>query len=336
MTAAAEDSLPAEVVRAFYPDGLARVRLLAGGMINATYLTTDHGGNRAITQRLHEIFSPVIMFDLEVVSEHMRNDGLEAARILPTQSGDFYATDVEGKVWRSFTYLENDPAPDEYDLETLMAMGGLVARLHRSFNSLRYTPRFTIPHFHDTEYYAGRLEQTIPAMPDEETHEKSQAILSAYQGAPELPDLGTQLIHGDPRTQNMLFREGKPFTLVDLDTVMRGSPWIDIGDFLRGLAHDAVTAGSPDPAKDIPYASEGYRCESGTDIDKPDFHRAAIAAARLITLELGMRFMLDIVDDNYFEWDQARYSSRRDNHMAQVGKQWQIYQGLQAPEQSGE
>ncbi len=333
MSASPELALPPEISEAFYPDGFASVTVLGGGMINATYLTTDEAGNRAITQRLHDIFHPIIMEDLAVVSEHMRRDGLEAAHIIPTQAGELYATDGAGKAWRSFTYIENDPAPPSYDAATLVVMGGLLARMHRSFRGLNYTPKFSIPHFHDTGYYAEQLEARINAMPDAETHDTSRIILEAYQGVPELPDLGRQLIHGDPRTQNMLFRRGLPFTFVDLDSVMPGSPWVDIGDFLRGLAHDAVAADSPEPAKDLPDAIEGYRVESGTDIGKADFHKAANAAARLITLELGMRFMVDIVNDDYFEWDQEIFASRRDNHMSQVGRQLQVHDGLLAAQQ---
>jgi thiamine kinase-like enzyme len=327
-----EATLPPEVAESFYPKGLDKIQLLGGGMINATYLTIDQEGNKAITQRLHEIFDPVLMEDLVVVTQHMREDDLEAPSIVKTVTGDLFATDQEGKVWRSFTYIQNDPAPAHYDRETLVAMGGLLARLHRSFGKLDYIPRFRIPHFHETDYYAAQLEARIDMMPDEATSLVSRTILTEYQGVPELPDLGIQLIHADPRTQNMLFRDGKPFTFVDLDTVMEGSPWIDIGDFLRALTHDAVVADSPDLADNLTYAIDGYRLGAGSGMGRDEFHRSALAAARLITLELGMRFMADIVNDNYFEWDQQRFPSRQANHMSQVGRQLVVHQALLAAE----
>lgn len=332
MISAPEVALPAEVTDLFYPDGLEMVRLLAGGMINATFMTTDHFGNKAITQRLHDIFDPVIMEDLAVVSEHMRQNGLEAALIIPTKAGKLHALDGAGKAWRSFTYIENDPAPEHYDQETLVAMGSLLARMHRSFSTLDYKPKFSIPHFHETDYYAAQLEARLDRMPDEETSMTGQTLLDEYQGVPELPDLGVQLIHADPRTQNMLFRGGKPFTFVDLDTVMEGSPWIDIGDFLRALAHDAVAADTPDPTHSLTYAVDGYRLGMAAEFGRDEFHRSALAAARLLTLEVSMRFMADIVNDNYFEWDRQKFPSRQANHMSQVSRQLVVYQALFAAE----
>jgi hypothetical protein len=42
-----------------------------------------------------------------------------------------------------------------------------------------------------------------------------------------------------------------------------------------------------------------------------------------MTLELGMRFLLDWFEDCYWNWDPQRYPSRKAHHLARC--QWQIH-----------
>jgi hypothetical protein len=48
------------------------------------------------------------------------------------------------------------------------------------------------------------------------------------------------------------------------------------------------------------------------------------AAGKLIAVELGMRFLNDIVTADYFTWNETRYQSRRDNHFAKATEQSEI------------
>lgn len=330
-----EIAIPSEVLSAYYgPDEEASGSLLSGGEIHATYLVESSGrsNRKAILQQLGSMFGKAMLEDYGVVTEYLGQQGWEVPELIPTQGGEPFTEDNDGNLWRLTTFIKSDGYPVEREVDPdggfYEDVGAILARFHETLKSLDYQPQFKIEHFHETDYYAARLKEVAAQLSPDDA-ERAQELLKAHKNLPKLPgNDGGQLIHGDPRTDNILFREGKPFTYIDLDTTMLGSVWLDIGDLLRSLAEDSMKrAGSVDIAQ-LRAVTEGYRSVSASETDPDEFFGWSVAAMQQIALELGMRYMIDIVEDYYFTWDTAKFSSRRESHLARVAEQLQIYQSV--------
>jgi Ser/Thr protein kinase RdoA (MazF antagonist) len=224
------------------------------------------------------------------------------------------------------SFIDSDPhRPARLNPDDYAKVGGLLGRLHISLAKFDYRPEYGIPHFHDTPFYAARMQEVAAELPDDATKRLATDMLNALAELPDMPMDTPQLIHGDPQTSNILFKDGQPFTFIDFDTVMSASIWIDLGDMLRSLAEDAVEGGGEFPSSMLRAVCDGYRKAAAPDVTADEFYTWSLAALQKIALELGMRFLTDVVDDEYFEYDKSRFASRLESNLHRSGVQWQLY-----------
>lgn len=316
--------IPPDVLGNYFGGQKVDASLLGRGEINATYLIRS-SGKKFILQRLSPIFSEKVIEDFDAVTGYLETDGWEVPRMVPAKNGHPYYRDNHKGLWRLMTYIGSDndmPGADAVE-RTFHEYGALLGKLHASLAKFDYRPQFKIPHFHDTVYYAGRLKKVMDELPRNDQPIAGR-ILAAYDNLPELPAWTEQLLHGDPRTDNMLFRGGEPFTYIDFDTVMFGQVWVDLGDLLRSLAEDQQAKyGSVDASK-LGEVIEGYRQAAHSQTDPDQFRRWGMAAMQTIALELAMRYMIDVVEDYYFSWNAEKFASRRQSHLSRAQEQLRI------------
>lgn len=320
-----------EIQTAFYPQGVENIQRVGGGMVNAT-LKVEVKDQKQILQKLSPIFGPKLLDDYQVVAEHLKSDGWEMAGLIKTADGSLYQTDADGSIWRAFEYIESDHSDQVEGGESFKNYGEILGRLHRSLAKLDYEPRHKLPHFHDTEFYADELFKAIPKL-SQSGMELAYDLLRVYHTElGSLPRASHQLIHGDPRTNNMLYRDGKPFTFIDWDTLMKGTIWVDIGDMLRSIGEDALKNGKPVPLEDMNQLIEGYRQTYCPDEDPVKFRKTALLAGQTIALELAMRFVADYQDGakGYFDWDADTYKSRHEHNMVRAKAQYTIFDALKS------
>lgn len=344
-TAVAETHLlPKEVAEAYFDDqSTLTVEQLRGGELNTTLQVTSNveGRDRTlIIQHMSPVFGRLAVKDMLEVTTELERQGWDVPLVVPTNSGELTVSeeteDGASRMWRAMTFIDAEEIPpaEERTAETYVALGENLARLHGSLATIDYEPQFRIPHFQETDYHLGRLERDwLAAMPDSEAYETAKEIVDNFAGLPVIPK-GVdkeQLIHGDPRTGNQLAKDGMPYTYIDWDTIMKDSIWIDVGDFMRSLAEDAVQAGKPVPIDDLRHVAEGYRQVAMPDANKDEFFGWAMTATMRVALTLSSRYANDIVDgEEYFGWDETRFASRRDNHMARIATQMTILNGLKS------
>lgn len=331
--------IPGEITSAYFA-GPVGVRKLSGGMLNVTALVTDFDGRDVVVQQLNPgVFDEGVVEDYQVVSNHLAREGWVVPQVVTTREGGAYKKDQEGGIWRATNFVESDATEgDAVSAGSLAVYGALLADLHGSLAKLEYDPIFQLPHFHETSYHAQNLLEALPNLPTEDAKTMAVEVMDAYGRLDPLPDMGVQLIHGDPRTANTLRRNGEPFTFIDWDTLMKGTIWMDIGDMLRSLGEDAVVDGKEVPIDEFEAVIEGYRQHAQPDADPEEFRRAGLGATKLITAELTMRFIADYKDgdEGYFGWDDdvsnGGYASRHDHNMTRARNNWQIFQAIEASE----
>jgi Ser/Thr protein kinase RdoA (MazF antagonist) len=123
-------------------------------------------------------------------------------------------------------------------------------------------------------------------------------------------------VHNDTKLNNVLFdaETDEALCVVDLDTVMPGLAPYDFGDLVRScaLAQEDVAAAVPRFDLDLFEALlRGYLEGAGDMLSEAE--RAALPlACRVITYELGMRFLTDFLEgDRYFRTERPDHNLER-------------------------
>lgn len=314
-----------EVVETAYGLPEADIDYLGNGIINQTMLVR-HAGEKNVLQRLHRMFPTELSNDFQAVTDFLAGEGWQVPRLIRTDDDRNFYRSADSSHWRMMSFINSDPhRPATLSHDDYAKVGNLLGRLHTSLGKFDYTPEYGIPHFHDTPFYATRMQEVAAELPDDATKQLADDMLHALAELPDMPMDTPQLIHGDPQTSNILFKDGQPFTFIDFDTVMSASIWIDLGDMLRSLAEDAVEGGGEFPSDMLRAVCDGYRKAAAPGMAGDEFYAWSLAALQKIALELGMRFLTDVVDDEYFEYDKSRFASRLESNLYRSDVQWQLY-----------
>lgn len=315
--------LPTIVREAYDISEQAAVTPLSGGLVNETVLVNDEG-DITVMRRLAPVLGAAVLEDARVVSDHLARNDWEAPVHLPTVSGEYSVLDNGNMVWHRMSYLASDGKTPALDSTLPAVAGNMLGRWHATTRSLEYTPQFVFPHFHDSPYHARKMQDYVRRMPDRESIVLADSLLATYNQVAGGPDTHKQVIHGDPKLDNMLFRDGKPFTLIDFDNIMLDTPWTDVGDLLRSVTGKLIQRGSVGNEIEDFVAAYHQAGELTDSVDEAA-HKALLATGR-IAVELGMRYLCDIADGNYFSWDPIAFRTRAENHASKASLQLAVAQ----------
>ena len=303
--------LPGQTVRSLTP--------LGEGNINHTWLVVPEQGQALVLQRLH----PGVFADPQAVMANMRlvTCHLAAAeppitfRLRTSPDGADCFVDAAGCCWRLLSHIgpARTLAPP-LTAPQVRAIGGLLGRFHHLVADLDPDSLADpLPDFHITPRYLAQYDTLGPRRPPRnelerfcadtiETHRSGAGSLEAARDR-----LRLQVIHGDPKSTNVLFAAGedRAIALIDLDTVKPGLLLHDLGDCLRSCCNRLGEEGEQGEgelfAADLFQALlAGYRDTAG-DLLGPADRSFLVESARLISYELGLRFFTDhLAGDRYF------------------------------------
>ena len=298
-------------------------KVFGHGHINYTYKVTTDTGNEYILQRINKnVFKDPesLMENVSAVSEFLRervSDPRAALHFIPADGGKFYHRDSRGEYWRVYEFvggfcLEAAETPEDF-YESAIAFGNFQEML-RDFPAAKLHE--TIPEFHNTvnryALFEDALEQDMCNRAKSVEQEigfimarKGEAgMLQRMREAGELP---LRVTHNDTKLNNVLLDRDtrKALCVLDLDTVMPGLSLYDYGDSIR---FGASTAAEDEKDLDKVHIdldlfrtyTLGYMrsCPSMTEEEI----RMLPWGARIITLELGVRFLTDYLEgDQYFK-----------------------------------
>lgn len=316
------------------PGDILTTEPYGSGHINDTYkieTTASPGSHRFILQRInHHVFRQPdeLMENVERVCAHTTaklnaagaaDAERRALRLIKTVTGQAWHIDPAGNRWRCYRFIEGASG---HDVVRSVAQARAAAKAFGAFQALLVDlpgPRLkeTIPDFHHTpSRFAhfqkalttdafGRAAQCAPeiAFALARAHEVNRVVDGLREGT--LPE---RVTHNDTKLNNVLLdditQEG--VCVIDLDTVMPGSVLYDFGDLVR-------TATSPAAEDELDLSKvrlqlpmfaalvEGYLASAGGFLTP---HEKALLpfAGKLITLEIGLRFLTDwLTGDTYFK-----------------------------------
>jgi len=305
------------LVEVFGLGSLEAMEPLSGGLLNQTWRLTTATGYY-IAQGLHPIFDQGVTTDAQYIAAHLRQYNFPVPEFLATREGYWHWEDSQGS-WRVMTCLPGVSYRTAPHLNYLEQAGQLTGKFHQLVQDLRYDFTFHIPHFHDTAYILQELMlyAEVPMI------QREAAFFIDTIPKLSLPtSLPRHIIHGDLKLANFLFDEAGVITgLVDLDTLMVHDRLIELGDAFRSWG----TVGETFSEAALIAGLRGYLAIATLDAQELDY---LIPAIQLITLELGMRYLKDVVEDCYFQWDAQQYPSRAAHNLSRARRQIAVYRDL--------
>lgn len=307
---------------------------ISSGHINDSFAAVyDQAGTTAryILQRInHEVFRDpsAVMENIGRVTRHtadkLIDDGFNdvtrrVLTIIPTRDGEVLYVDREGNSWRCYFYIEkarthNVAGSATLAYEAAKAFGTFGRHLQDLDGASLHE---TIPRFHHTRSRFDTFMQAVNEDPmnraadvkDEiaffEKHEPDVDVVLDRLASGEIP---LRVAHNDTKINNVMIDEitSEGICVIDLDTVMPGTPLYDFGDLVR-----TSTSPAAEDERDLSKVMMqmpmfqalvlGYLKGSGDLLTKPELDLLAFSG-RLIGLEIGLRFLTDhLLGDKYFK-----------------------------------
>ncbi|OJU09660.1 MAG: mucin desulfatase, partial [Clostridiales bacterium 43-6] len=241
----------------------------------------------------------------------------ETLTLIESETGNAFYRDDRGEYWCAYLFIDHTKAYDKTDNPWIFYQAGKAFGRFQCYLSdyPAHTLYETIPDFHNTKV---RYEAFLEAVKNDTFYraesvrheidfvcqrEGDTGVITDLLCSGQIP---LRVTHNDTKLNNVLMdsetMEG--VCVIDLDTVMPGSALYDFGDAIRSGANKS-TEDEQDIAKvqlDMELFeafTKGFLGEvtlTPTEIEYLPF------SAKLISLELGMRFLTNYLNgDKYFK-----------------------------------
>ncbi len=290
--------------------GVSRIRR---GNINDSFHVTTRSGDYVL-QRLN----PAVFSDVEGLTANLLLLCRTAGRDLvpePVAGPDGrWIVETDGAPWRAWRRVVGDPVSVPLETTLARSAGGLLGRFHGAISGLEPARLvLTLPGFHDLRRRRAALEAIVAADPlgrAAGVHSELDRI-RAFDWLVELTEdlearVPVRVAHFDTKLDNLLFRDGRAVCLVDLDTVMPGAWFWDLGDLLR-TATVSVSEEGEDTHQATVDASlyeevvTGYLEAIPSGLLTSEEVTATSAAGAIAAFEQATRFLVDWLEgDVYF------------------------------------
>lgn len=335
------------------------------GHINDTYqvrfILADSRIKRYILQRINtlvfknpqalmENIAKVTSYLRQVIAQNGGDPDRESLTLIQTRAGENWYRDLDHGIWRAYHFIENAVSLQQTDsiepfISAAKAFGQFQMRLQ---NFPAHELHETIADFHNTpkrlndlkiavqQDVAGRVGTVSEelAFVFQREHEAGKLLEALAQGTVPL-----RVTHNDTKLNNVMLDldTGAGVCVIDLDTVMPGLSLYDYGDAIRFGASSAdedekdLTRVWFDLDKAAAY-TQGF-FETASSILTPAEKELAPWGAKLMTLECGIRFLTDYLqNDLYFKTKYPEHNLVRARTqfklVADMESKWEAYQAL--------
>jgi hypothetical protein len=322
---------------------------VGSGNINDTYLSiyrTSFSETRCIIQHVNKkVFKKpeALMKNLRLVTEHVHHrlekerataDRIwQLPRLIPAKTGATFHLDEAGEYWRAITLIDSAVAYDQAQgIGHAREAGTVLGQFHRLVMDLApESLEVTIPGFHHTPGYLAAYDGTLPMAAAQEQIkndrltaelcrfvEARRSLCGVLDAARARGELRVQIMHGDPKISNILMDNitGRGTSIIDLDTVGSGLIQWDYGDAVRSICNPAGEEATDLDQVELSLVlceafTTGYIAQAA-DFLTPNDRDYLYDSIRLITFELGLRFLQDHLAGNvYFKTRHPRHNLDR-------------------------
>lgn len=321
--------IPKEVLKSYKLGLIHEIKPIEEGLIHKTYkITSDTGAY--IIQKLHPALAcKKINTDFLFISNKLKKEPYYVPQLIQNINGDLL-TYHNKSAWRMQLFIKGNIFHTVSNTKIAYQAGLLLGKFHNSLNNIKYNFKSTLK-LHDTKKEYNKM---LFAFENGNERDKNKVLNEFNFIRDKLPkfylpmELPIRVIHGDPKITNFLFdNSGKSIGLIDFDTCNSHSVLADIGDAFRSWC------GGPEDSIDNTFnyayfqaGIEGY-LETAHFLTN-DEKSFILDSIKCITLELAARFLADYFNDNYFGWDNNRYSSRKEHNLARCKGQIALFKSI--------
>ena len=303
---------------------------LTEGLIHQTYKVTL-GNKSIILQQVNgKVFPDIelVINNYKVVYNYSRNHEQSVPAMINTTNNQAFWIDEHGSYWRAFEYLPNTytealPADPQKVFNAAKCYGEFTQALS-GLNADQLKP--AIPGFHDLSNRYHQLKHALHSAKAERL-EKSKSILEKieqrnylvnfYINIKSNPEFRLRAMHHDTKLSNILFDKtsGLPVCPIDLDTVMPGYFFSDVGDMVRSMVSsrdENDQAGSGMINEEIYNAIlSGYQNGIGNSFTQTENKHIHHAGMIMLYMQ-GIRFLTDYLNnDSYYRIDHPEQNFNR-------------------------
>lgn len=298
------------------------VQPLAGGLIHQTLKVTPPDGPSVILQQINRTVFPdpeQIIRNHQQVAAYTGKQAIpfEIPAPLPFRESVFVFTDQAQQSWRLISYIPGGKSLSEPEtsaqVEATARGFGLFARHLRGMNPAVIQP--AIPGFHDLAWRYRQLGQALTADPAQRAgrcREEIKALLNRvsyrnlYDNMAGSGQFPRRLLHHDAKIANVLFdrTDGRLIGLVDLDTVMPGFFFSDLGDLIRSQAGSIPEDGTV--SGEVTIRDEWYRLLTktyaeamGDMLNEAELEHLHYAGIFLVYMQ-ALRFLADYINGDVY------------------------------------
>lgn len=312
----------------------ASVRPLGSGLINRTFLAANATGEARVIQQVNPVFPPEVNQDIDRVTRHLQDSGLETPRLVPTADGALCIPAEDG-AWRALTFIRGRSLNALERPRQAMAAGRLLGAFHRALAGYDHAFASRRPPVHELGRHLAALEEAMDVHADHRDFDRiapvAESVFEAARGLSPLPVTPLRVVHGDPKINNVVFNEtaDRALCLVDLDTLGRMGLPLELGDALRSWCNPAGEDQSAPVFSREMFAAAlaGYGRPTRGWITAQEVGAVVVATAT-IQVELAARFCADALNERYFGWDRQRFSSRSEHNRVRASGQLALYRSL--------
>ena len=213
--------------------------------------------------------------------------------------------DSSSLCWRIYPYIEGKTG-ECLDVCESEKYGVILGELHYKFNEINSQIiesgksgfMKAIDHFHDTGWYFSEYKKSYASLTDiDDKVKKCNDIIEKLSWDFDLDLFGKDsgVIHGDARIANVVFGDGGAY-FIDMDTVMPGSPLVDIADMIRSI----ISHTGKDDFSVIEEFMKAYNKVNPQE--NPYTIKEVQTALSLIRFELAIRYLTDyLTGAGYFK-----------------------------------
>ncbi len=316
---AAPSALP-DIVMSAYGLAGSSISVLNGGRTNLTlHAATDPD---LVVQQLpagsHDDLLGV-MENLVRVTSHLdwaRRTGPQVhdpwyPQLVPTTAGKPFLMTEQGDVWRAFAFRPGRVARGSLSPGVVCSIAEMYARFTTATDDLGGPDLLcTTERFHDLndvhETFTLAMSDGGGAYDSERTEALTPYIDLVDRlvqrchhtvAADGLLDIEHRVVHNDTKLSNALLDEAATaaVSVLDLDLVMMGPVWHDVGDLVRSALWHADPAGGAAPIMQLDVIQEllgAYTRAARPVLADAEIATFAVAGPRLST-ELGIRYLTD-------------------------------------------
>jgi hypothetical protein len=311
-----------EKAAAKFGQGIPVIQSFGTGLINNTYKVNFPDGKTILLQCINQTTfrqPENIIHNYRLISDHLRRQGKKSVpALVQTIKGKYFWLDEEENFWRATDFIKNSYAKN---IATSASEVFLAAKSFAEFSTslIGLDPvelEIIIPKFHNLAYRYQQFEQSIQQANIKRLLKATHVISELRERYPLVDfyeivekhseDYPVRIMHHDCKISNILFNldSNEVICPVDLDTVMPGKFYSDVGDMVRTMACTKDENSTEWEAIDInsdyyDAIIRGYLAGTENNLTEKELAHIHMGGQILIYMQ-SLRFVTDFLNNDIY------------------------------------